>query len=340
MITPQQKIQLFRQATSNPGAAFLAALDILTKEMDSRVNAEISKFKNDQQSIVDEAVKNSMPNLDTILHMITGEDGEDADPEEVAQLILETPGFSEMAKGNPGEPGSPGKPGKPGRDGTNYVLTGNDKKAIAKSIKVPVVKQIIEKTVVEKPINIIKEKAVADKPAVIAKKLNETEQSVNPQVIQGLVKFMNDVRNAMRAKSAGGKSSRRIGGGGDIVSAGSNITITTDANGRKVISSTGGSGGSSQVEDLTSQVTSGNDSYTPTYIPTFIVLDTLSYMEGHGYTFSGNTITLDPSVASLVLSNSILWTVNNGVLAAPSGNLTDDSLNILTDDLGDPLTPL
>ena len=82
-------------------------------------------------------------------------------------------------KGKPGEPGKPGKTPTqeelltiikplipeaiPGKDGNDYVLTSEDKKEIAKSIKVPIVEKIIEKTEVikELPIynttNVIKE---------------------------------------------------------------------------------------------------------------------------------------------------------------------------------------
>lgn len=71
------------------------------------------------------------------------------------------------------------KKGDKGDDGKDYKLTATDKKEIAKSIKVPIVEKVIEKTevIVEKPIitNEIKEVAVGDEPIVIKEKLESLE---------------------------------------------------------------------------------------------------------------------------------------------------------------------
>lgn len=66
-----------------------------------------------------------------------------------------------------------------GKDGKNYILTNIDKKQIAKSITVPVVEKIIEKTEVikEQPIEIIKEVALKDTGEEVIHKINEDETS-------------------------------------------------------------------------------------------------------------------------------------------------------------------
>ena len=78
-------------------------------------------------------------------------------------------------------------------DGESYVLTEEDKQAIAQSIKVPVVekevKTIVEKTEVirETPIvteNVV-EKALYEEPIVIAEKLNTLKEAIDSSVIKG-----------------------------------------------------------------------------------------------------------------------------------------------------------
>ena len=63
--------------------------------------------------------------------------------------------------------------GKDYKDGDDYILTAKDKKEIAKSIKVPVVEKVIERTevVIEKPI--IKEVAINETPDALKQKILE-----------------------------------------------------------------------------------------------------------------------------------------------------------------------
>lgn len=101
-----------------------------------------------------------------------------------------------------------------GEDGKNYILTEKDKKQITDSIKVPVVKQIVEKREIirEKPISIItneiKEVAKYEEPEQIAKKLNSLEEVIEQKVIKGLKEkfeeFKNAIKNIQRAKGGGG----------------------------------------------------------------------------------------------------------------------------------------
>lgn len=96
------------------------------------------------------------------------------------------------------------------KDGEDYVLTETDKQEIAKSIPVPIVEKVIEKTEIIKEQPIVKEIAVPEelKAKTIADRLNTTEESVDIQVIKGLQKTIEDLKRAIRQKEKGG------GGGG------------------------------------------------------------------------------------------------------------------------------
>lgn len=64
----------------------------------------------------------------------------EVDEDKIAQNVLSKVVIPEPIKGEPGEKGD------------SYILTQNDKKEIASSIKVPIVEKVIEKTIVEQPV--------------------------------------------------------------------------------------------------------------------------------------------------------------------------------------------
>ena len=121
---------------------------------------------------------------------------------------------------------------QPGKDGENYILKESDKTEIASKIKIPVIDRVIEKTetIIEQPIitNEIKEVAVTDSAEQIKKKLESLkgDKRLDASAIKNLPKTEYSL----------------LGAGGDRVAAGTNITITRNGNGEKVISSTGGGG--------------------------------------------------------------------------------------------------
>lgn len=90
-----------------------------------------------------------------------------------------------------------GTPGEKGEDGKDYVLTEKDKQDIAKSIKVPTVEKVVEKTEVvrEVPIvtNEIKEVAKYQTPNEVASGLNTLEEVIDQKVIKGLTKKISDI---------------------------------------------------------------------------------------------------------------------------------------------------
>ncbi len=197
MITANEKIQLMRQYEMNPASAILTVADMLRKEMSGILDAKIEEIKKD------------LPNMRMAGHLVSIR-GKDSSPEEVARIIIDTPGFLKTVKGEKGD----SIQGIPGKD---YILTVKDKQEIASSIPVPTVeKRIIEKTetiVKEQPIitELIKEKAVTDMPDIMAKKLNTLFEKVDFTVIRGLTDWMNKVTKSSRMSSVPTKAGGGMG---------------------------------------------------------------------------------------------------------------------------------
>ncbi len=84
-------------------------------------------------------------------------------------------------------------------------------------------------------------------------------------------------------------------GAGDTVKAGSNIVISIDANGNKVISSTGG-GISAPVDPTSGDIDGVNTVFTFAMKPTLIVNDDATYRENKGWTWDSGTLTVTLSV--------------------------------------------
>lgn len=82
-------------------------------------------------------------------------------------------------------------------------------------------------------------------------------------------------------------------GAGDTVAAGSNVTITTNTNGQKVISA---AGGSPTILVATGTVDNSNLIFTFVSAPTVVVVNGSQYRNGHGVTIVGTTATLDSPV--------------------------------------------
>src|SRR3990167_6546400 len=103
-----------------------------------------------------------------------------------------------------------------GEDGKDYTLTPVDKKEIAKSIPVPIVEKIIEKTEVihEQPIvtNEIKEVALADTAEDIRNKLEllDGDERLDKKAIKGLDDEIGRLDKKIESKPAGGGGGRQL----------------------------------------------------------------------------------------------------------------------------------
>lgn len=192
------------------------------------------------------------------------------------------------------------KDGEPGKDGENYVLTEEDKKEIAKSIKVPVVekevKTIVEKTEVVRiePLvteNIV-EKAIYEEPDQIIAKVNSAKKLIDSSKIKGFADLEKIAKiNAFNPTM--GPSFSDLIKKQDKLIAGSGITITGNT-----ISSSGG-GGSGTVTSVSVVSANGlaGTVATATTTPAITLSTTITgILQGNGTAISAATTTGSGSV--------------------------------------------
>jgi hypothetical protein len=94
-------------------------------------------------------------------------------------------------------------------DGKDYVLTSADKKEIAKSIDVPIVKEktIVEKTEVVHEVPVVKEVAVTDTPTEIAEKINTLDKQIDFKVLKNVPEFVGKGGSKLISARSGGVDS-------------------------------------------------------------------------------------------------------------------------------------
>lgn len=136
-----------------------------------------------------------------------------------------------------------------------------------------------------------------DTPEQIVKKLKTLKEKnkLPASAIYGLKKFIEEV-----VSDSGSMNQIGYAGGGDIIAAGSNITITTDENGRKQISALGGG----NIETPAGTVNGVNTTYTVTNEPIYIVVDRVLKFENIDYTYSAGTIEITDGAPPVQLIRS------------------------------------
>lgn len=225
MLNPLESQTLYKLAEKNPALALVRMFSILQDQISSTVASKIKELDRtvSEETLlritasVTERVKKDLPNYDSILSSIRGEDGEDADTEDVARILCEMPEFIEMTKAKDGEPGHtptaeelagiikplipPPVPGAPGKDA--------DPREVAKSLMYDA--RFIEyvKGKQGEPGAPGKDGS-PDEPKDIAAKLNTLEGAVDQKVIKGLPKTLESLQQAIRERG-GGKSGGGIG---------------------------------------------------------------------------------------------------------------------------------
>lgn len=195
-------------------------------------------------------------------------------------------------------------PGKNGEDGKDAVV---DHEYIVKELakRLPKALELDTEQIVQDVLALIP-KPKAPKPLVIdhaklaEKVLEELDGRLEIKHIKGLRGEIDSYRNQLAGKVYGRDTWAR--GGGDTVAAGSNITITTDVNGKKVIStSTGGF----TVLTPTGAVNSSNLVFVFVQVPSLILSDgvMLPAIGNNGdvfWTIVGTTVTMvNPPAYSL-----------------------------------------
>lgn len=314
MISPTDKIQLMRMYALNPSSAILMLADLLKKDLEDSfqksLEAKTLEIKAQYEKEMEIMLDKKVPDLVKVLDSVKGMDGEDSDPEEVAQIILDTPEFLKMAMGPKGDKGDSirGPQGNPGRDSTVPGPAGKDGRdgrdgEDGESIIGPPGKDGKDGS--------------PDKPEQIARKLNKTEESVNISVIKGLPAFMRNVQNALREK----KGKAKLKGGGMSLLAGSNITITRTTGGRYTITSSGGAGGSLVPQIVSGTINGSNTTFTIGAAisgKSFIVLNGATQIENVDYTLSGTTITYTVAPPSSGGNDTHYLYAGGGSLTAPT----------------------
>lgn len=121
--------------------------------------------------------------------------------------------------------------------------------------------------------------------------LNAIKENIKVEHIPGLKNEIDSYRRQLAGKKYGVDTWAR--GGGDIVAAGTGVTITT-SNGQKIINAQAGL----SVLSATGSIDNSNVVFTFTKQPTLVVVNGTSYRNGHGVAISGTTATLDNPVGT------------------------------------------
>lgn len=195
-----------------------------------------------------------------------------------------------------------------GKDGDSYTLTDEDKRDIARQIKVPVVEKKTEKIIerIETPIynTEIKEVAVADTAEDIRNKLEllTGEERLDKNAIRGLEDYdeVSRLAKTPRTGGAGGSTARNLYQLGDVNIQGITANQSIKWNGTQWVPYTPVTGYT--VETPSGSVNSSNVTFTVTTIPVYIVADGITYFENAGFTRSSLTLTLDVPPSSYIRS--------------------------------------
>lgn len=189
--------------------------------------------------------------------------------------------------------GTNGRDGKDGQDGMTPVI---DHEAIAKKAA-----KLIKLPEFPKPEK-IDPKAITQ---AVIKTLQE-DKPLTMEHVRGLSEEIASYRNQLAGKHYG--STTMVRGGGDVVTAGSNIAITTNADGQKVITGTGGGVGTVYTETPTGLINGSNKIYTTAHAITTIFNFSINgqYIHPADYSVVGSTITfvtaLDASLSGLAFT--------------------------------------
>jgi hypothetical protein len=252
---------------------------------------------------LEQKLDSEIPGMKDVLLKIKGDKGDSPTKEELLNLIQPLIVIPEPIHGK------------------DYVLTEEDKEEIAKSITVPVVEKVIEKTEIikEQPLffnKIEKEIIKEDKetPEQIRDKLEtlENENRLDAKAIKGLddvgiLKKNLEIIDSRTRNIGGGNvevysNGNKIGTGTGINFIGSGIQSISHDGHRVTVNISGGSGTGFTKETPTGDVNSVNQVFTVTNEPNYVVSDGATYFDGAGYTYSSLTITMDSPPSQYIRS--------------------------------------
>lgn len=271
----------------NPSAAILVVFDMLNKQMKESVEQEIKSLRTEMT----QSVKAQVPDLERVLQSITGNDGEDSDPEEVAQILLAMPEFVLMTKGKDGKSISisdvisnlkedghfisllKGEQGLPGKDGESIIGPQGPQGKAGESIK-----------------GDKGDDGSPDTAKEVVAKINSIPGGIKQYAIEGLETLIAELRSKVRGMKKSPHATQKHGGG-DTFLAGTAITITTNADGTKTISSTASS--TVYTETPSGTINGSNDTFTTAHSITSIYSFAINgqFIHPSEYSVAGSTIT-------------------------------------------------
>lgn len=181
---------------------------------------------------------------------------------------------------------------KNGEDGKDYVLTEEDRTAIASGIKVPVVEKIVEKTEVIREQPIVVEKAMHDSGDTLVRKINALDILPELQIDAKHIKNLPTPAGPTIVNRYHSTEFIRLEDTPDEYVAGKFLKVSADATRLEFVDEPSGGSGYS-VETPVGDVDGSNNIYTVTVAPVFIVSDGIVLFEGMGYLLAALTITLD-----------------------------------------------
>ncbi len=120
-----------------------------------------------------------------------------------------------------------------------------------------------------------------DTPDQVMDKANASQIKFPISKIEGLTEELMNIRRNTKG--------RKMGGGGDVVTAGANVTITR-VGGKRSIAASGGGG--SNFETPVGTVDGSNTVFTVSNTPAYIIVDGLQKFATAHYTYSLGTITI------------------------------------------------
>lgn len=177
---------------------------------------------------------------------------------------------------------------KDGRDGKDGV----DARSPTKEELLVLIKEVVPHI----DLDVIAEKASKKiKPSVVKEIITKDEGFLH-LFTSGKIKFKKEHIDGLEQTLSAFDHQLRQGylhGAGDTVTAGSNIVITTNSNGQKVISSTGGVGSWSTPPETPQPDGSVTVFTVGGTAPTDVIADGVQYFEGIGYTYAAGQITFN-----------------------------------------------
>lgn len=254
--------------------------DISAKESPTNLKVELTNKPNDLAA--------------AFFSMLKGDKGDTPTPQEITKLIK--PLIPKPIKGDKGD------------EGDAYILTSEDKQDIARTITVPVVEKVIEKTEVirEQPIvtNEVKEVALKDSPDEVVEKVNQSTKQISTRRIEGLSDIVESVNQIVRnpvGQTTGGANQIVVQDEGTRVSdfyttlnfVGAGVTASYLGNGIIAITIPGGSG-TVYTETPSGTINGSNVTFTTLHTINNVFSFALNGQYLHpttDYTTSGSTIT-------------------------------------------------